>query len=89
MELKIRKTLGIITTASAIGILIINYLSHRGLDSFIMPFILLCFSVIMLFGKQTKEAAPMKLNKKHRKIILSIVSITLVSGIVVFLITVI
>ncbi len=82
------KFLGIITAVCAIGIMILNYFTNGDIDSYILPFILINFAVAVYLNKQKKETKPIEFNKTTRIIILSIASITFVSGVVAMIFTV-
>lgn len=87
MESKTRYFLGAIIVVCAIGIMILNYFTNKGFDSYIIPFILLPFSVTVFLAKHKKEKTDIRLSKKQQKIILPIVSVTLIAGIITFLTT--
>jgi len=86
MKLKSKNFLGGIIAIGAIGIMILKYQTNGDLDSYIMPFILLCLAVIIFTTKPKKEEKQIQLNRKQRTVLLSILSVTLVSGIVTFFI---
>ncbi|MBT3210129.1 MAG: hypothetical protein HN704_07380 [Bacteroidetes bacterium] len=87
MESKTRYLLGSIIAVSAIGIIILKFITNGDIDSYVMPFILLCLSVIVFLPK-TKKVKPQKeISKKFQKVILSIVSLALVTGIITFFAT--
>ena len=87
MESKSRKIFGAIIAAGAIGISILNYVNSEDLDAYLMPFILLWLSVIIFLPKTKQEKKQKEISKKTQRIILSIVSVALVTGIIAFCVT--
>ena len=87
MEKRVRILLGTIIAICAIGMMVVKYITNGNFDSYILPFILLWISVIVFFNKPKKENKQVELSKKQQYIILSALSITLVSGLVVFFTT--
>lgn len=88
-KLNVSKPAGIIIAVCAIGIMIVKFLTNGEIDSYIMPFILLCISVIVFSAKPNAESKRLEFSKKQSKVLLSIASIILISGIVMFFTTVI
>jgi len=86
-KLDSKKVAGIIMAISAIGIMILKYFTNGNLDSYIMPFILLCVSVSLYFTTPKNETKQTEQKTTKGKIILSLVSIALVSGIIMFFVT--
>lgn len=86
-KLNLKNVLGTITALCAIGIMIIKYHTKGDLDSYIMPFILLWFSVILFSLKPENKAVRVKFTKTQNNIILSVVSLALISGLVMFFLT--
>lgn len=78
---------GIIITISAIGIMIVNYFTNGDLDSYIMPIIFFCMAVVMFTSNTKSKPKQIELSTTQKRVVLSIISIALVSGIVVFFIT--
>ena len=81
------KVLGAITIACAIIMLGFNYFTKENPNSLIMPFILLCLGITFITQKQKEYKNPVKIDPKRRKIILSILSIVLITGIITFFLT--
>ena len=87
METRVKNLLGTIIAVSAIGMMLMKYIANENIDSFILPFILLCLSVIIFFNKSKKENKQVELSKKQQYIILSLVSVALVAGLITFFVT--
>lgn len=87
MEARARNLLGGIIAVSAIGMMITKYITNGSIDSYVLPFILLCLSVIVLLNKPKKENKKIKVNKKKQNIILSVVSAALITGLITFFTT--
>ncbi len=87
MESKTRFFLGTIIVVSSIGMILLNYLTNGNNDSYIMPFILLCFSIIVFFTKPKKEETQKKISKTQKNVILPIASVASIAGIITFFTT--
>lgn len=87
METRVRNLLGAIIAISAIGMMITKYVMNGSIDSYVLPFILLCLSVIVFLNKPKKENKQIEVNKKKQNIILSVVSVALITGIITFFTT--
>ncbi len=87
MESRVRILLGTIIAASAIGMMVLKYVTNGNMDSYIMPFILLCFSVIVFSNKSKKDNEQKIFSEKQQKVLLSTALVALGTGIIAFLIT--
>ncbi len=87
MESKTRKFLGAIIAVSAIGMIVIKYISNENIDSYMLPLILLFTSVVIISNKSKKSKQVKAISKKQHKVILSSGLIALGTGIIIFFVT--
>ena len=78
---------GIITIVSALVMVLFHALQGHRMDSYIMPFILLMFGILILLRKPEPESQMPGLEKSTRRIVLAALSISLIAGIVVMVLT--
>lgn len=82
------KVLGIIITACAVGIMIVKYFTHGNLDSYIMPFVLFCVGMVFYNQKPIKQTSELiEPGSTKGKVVLALTSLALISGVVVFILT--
>lgn len=86
-EKVIIKLPGFITIVSAVATIVFHALQGHEMDSYIMPFILLIFGISILFRKPGEESKKIKMEKSTRRITITALSISLVSGVIVMLLT--
>jgi len=84
---KLTQVSGLIMIVCALGISLLNVLERNPFDSYIMPFILLMVGTIFLLRKAEKEQRKLQVSKMTRRILIATSFISLVSGIVVMLLT--
>jgi len=84
---KLAKVSGLIMIVSALGISLLNVLERNPFDSYIMPFILLMVGMVYLLRKTENEQRSLQIGKKQKRIVIATLSISLVGGIVVMLLT--
>jgi len=84
---KIVQGSGLIIIVCALGISLLNALVRNPLDSYIMPFILLMAGVIFLLRKPEVEHRKLLIGKATARILIATLSISLVGGIVLLLLT--
>lgn len=82
-----KKLLGIIIIACASAITILNINLGAEPSNSILPFILLMFGIIILNQKTVKQKPVNQMNMRKRIIVISTLSISLVVGIVVFVVS--
>jgi len=83
-KLSFSKVSGIIVIGCAIAIIVIKYLTQGDLDSYIMPFMLMCMGVVFLSRKNKEEEKPFYMSPKQARIAMAIVLVSLIAGIIVF-----
>jgi len=83
-KLSFSKGSGIIVIGCAIAITVIKYLTQGDLDSYIMPFILLCMGVVFMSQKEKVEKKPFNLSTKQARISMAIVLVSLIAGSIAF-----
>jgi drug/metabolite transporter (DMT)-like permease len=79
------KFLGIIIGVSAIGLMILKYITNGNYDSFMLPIILLVLGSIIYSRKPEKESKQIVTDPKTRKMIISALSVLVITGIIVFI----
>jgi len=78
---------GIITIVSALVLVLFHALQGHEMDTYIMPFILFMFGILILLRKPEDEIRKPRLEKSTRRIVLAALSISLIAGIVVMVLT--
>ncbi len=87
MEPRVRNFLGTIIAVSAIGMMVFKYATNGNMDSYIMPFFLLFYSVVVFSNKSKKDKQEKRFSKKQQKVLLSTTLVALGAGIIVFFAT--
>ena len=83
----IAKIPGIFTIVSAVAMAVFHALQGHQMDSYILPFILLVFGISILLRKPEEEIRGPRLEKSTRRLVLVALSISLVAGIMVMVLT--
>lgn len=86
-EKVIAKLPGIITLVCAAAMVLFHALQGHGMDAYILPFILIMCGINILLRKPEEERKKVKMGKSSRRITIAALSISLVAGIVVMLLT--
>ena len=65
---------GIITVFCALGMVVLHVLQKQGLDSYIMPVVLLMFGILVLTRKPDEESRKLEIGKTAGRIVIATLS---------------
>lgn len=86
-KMKVTKAMGIVIAVCAVGILIVKYFTNGNLDSYIPALILLFVAVVIYFQKPKETSVQIEISPMARKVVFSLLTVTLVAGLIAFLVT--
>ena len=87
VKTNVSKVPGVIIIGCALGMMILNLVLGKNIDSFLVPFYFLMLGIFFLSRKQSEVTKQPVMSPPKRKLFIAALSISLVAGIVTFIFT--